>query len=246
MAAQERDISTSLLRALDVISLLTAAPQGRSLADLAELTAMPRTTVRRILTTLERYGVVDRNGTDFDLSESFFHWANRDRYAEVRRRYRPILTAIAQKAGELVLLGVQEGDALVHVDFIEADHAVRVAPMPTTRHDLHKTAQGKIVLSRRPDLAARFRKRGLAQEIEEIHRTGIAWNIEESDPGMAAVAFPGFGNSPVDPVIGIAWPIQRFSRQEAERLVRAARRLIQQAEKPDGGIATNPAAGART
>lgn len=189
---------------------------------------MPRTTVRRILATLERYGVVDRNGTEFGLSESFFLWASRDRHAAIRMQYRPTLSAIAEEAGELVLLGMQEGDAMVHIDYIEADHAVRVAPMPTTRHELHKTAQGKIILSRRPDLAAKFRKRGLAKELEEIHSTGIAWNIEESDPGMAAVAFPGFGNSPVDPIIGIAWPIQRFSKHEAEQTVRAARRLLQQ------------------
>jgi len=41
-------------------------------------------------------------------------------------------TTNGTQTGELVLLGLHEGNGIVHIDYIESDHMVRVAPAPAT------------------------------------------------------------------------------------------------------------------
>lgn len=226
---QDRNVSTSLTKALDVIGVLRACGGRSTLVELADLTQLPRTTVRRILNTLVVYGLLTRDGAGFALTPAFDAWSRPDPHVTLRRRYRPVLEVVAARVGELVLLGVPQGRAVVHIDYIEADHAVRVAPAPQTRHPLQQTAQGKIVLTRRPDWAAKFRSKKLLAELDEVRRTGIAWNREESEPGVVAAAVGGFTAAHTDPLVAVAWPVQRFDERQATRDMRTVQKLVRDA-----------------
>lgn len=225
---QNRDIASSLIKALDVMAFLNVRRSGATASDLADMAGLPRTTSRRILHSLIEYGLVEAVGNLYRYTPAFETWSQANPARLLQQRYRPTIESIAKLSGELVLLGQADGQALVHLDFIEADHAVRVAPAPATRHPLNKTAQGKLILSRRPDWAKKFRSPKLHRELEEIARTGISWNRQESDPEVIAVAMNGFDRRYTDPVIAIAWPSQRFNEQKAELIIKRARRLIDQ------------------
>jgi len=125
-----------------------------------------------------------------------------------------------------VLLGLHEGNGIVHIDYIEGDHRIRIAPAPATRHTLRHNALGKLALSRRPDLAARIRDPRFQAELVEIRRTGVAWNREETVQGMIALACPGFTNSPTDAMLAIAWPVFRFSERKAREALRAIDEMV--------------------
>mgnify|MGYP000473874940 CR=1 FL=1 len=56
-------------------------------------------------------------------------------------------TTNGTQTGELVLLGLHEGNGIVHIDYIESDHMVRVAPAPGTRHNFKVNALGKLALN---------------------------------------------------------------------------------------------------
>ncbi|MEO1236361.1 MAG: helix-turn-helix domain-containing protein [Planctomycetota bacterium] len=221
--AQDRSISTSLLKALDLIALLSVRPDGASINELAAATRVPRTTAARIVNTLAARGLVERADGAVRITPAFRRLAKGDRYDELRRRYRPILEAVSAKVKELVLLGVREGRTLVHLDFVEWDHAVRVAPAPTTHHDLRTGAQGKLLLSRFPDLVAAERSVKLRRELEEVARTRVAWNHEETRPGVVAVACPGLVDAGDEPVLAVAWPRMRFTPDKGRRAVAALR-----------------------
>lgn len=219
------DRATSLVKALDLLTLLGGSTGGMAAQQLADAMNLPRSTVMRIINTLVEYGLVARRGRLYGATEAFGLWATQDRHAAFRHRYRRVLEEVAAAVGELVLLGVQDGAGVVHIDYIESDQAVRVAPAPATRHGLRRTAAGKLCLAMRPDLAERWIREdpAFAAELEEIRASGIAWNREESVPGMVALAGYGFSRAPTEPKIVVAWPVHRFSKSAGDQARQALR-----------------------
>lgn len=218
---------TSLVKGLDILTVLGANPEGLTIPALVEAMNLSRSTVIRVLDTLLAYGLVERSGRKVRCSASFVHWARNDRHVADRRRYRAVLQGMAREIGELVLVGVLEGSSVVHLDYIEADHAVRVAPAPHTRHNLRVNALGKLALSRRPDLAQRWERSDPAftRQLQTVRETGVAWNREESTPGVIAVATDGFSNAATEPMLAVAWPTFRFSEAKAREAIKVIRRL---------------------
>lgn len=188
--------------------------------EVVEYLNLPRPTVVRLLQGLGEYGLVEKHGRLYRLSARFSEWACPDRHGLLRKRHRPLLEAVAAGTGELVLLGVQEGNAIVHIDFIESDHAVRVAPAPATRHNLQSSALGKLALSRAPHLRKAVTSVRIKKELNEIDAEGIAWNREESNKGVIAMATWITTSSPTAPMIAVAWPAYRFSESIARKAVR--------------------------
>lgn len=130
---------------------------------------------------------------------------------------------------------LHEGRGIVHIDYVESDQLVRVAPAPMTRHSLELTAQGKMVLSRRRDLFDPVTRPELKAELREIQRSGVAWNREATVPGMIALATPGFTNHPTEPILAVAWPVNRFSEAKGEAAVQAIRAaLLEHRQRLDG------------
>ena len=202
--------------------------------DLVSGIGLPRSTVVRILQTLQDYGLAEKQWAHYKLTTQFHAWSSPDRYTLLRARYRPILEAVSAEVKELVLAGLREGAAIIHIDYIEWDHAIRVAPTPHTRHPWHKHALGKLAMSLQPGVVERTRNRKLREELEEIQRTGVAWNREESEPGMIALATWGLRKSPTEPMIAVAWPKFRFSEKAAEKAIRAIREAVTRELKPAG------------
>jgi DNA-binding IclR family transcriptional regulator len=210
------DTASTVLKALDVLTILSGNSQGVPLPELAQALNQPRSNVVRLLGSLHSYGLVIREGRTWRTTPTFRDWsAPPNRYAALRRRYRPVIEEVSSATRELVLLGVHEGNGAVHIDCVETDHRVRVAPYPSTRHNLRHNAMGKLALSRRPDLAGRFPDPDFQRELERVRADGFAWNREETVRGVVSMAMPGFSNAPTEPMIIVAWPVFRFSETAA-------------------------------
>lgn len=211
----------TVLKALDLLGLLSAHPEGLRIAEIALALNQPRSNVVRLLETLRGYGFVRAARKKWRLTNAFHEWAAPgDRHQQLRRKYRPVLDTVAAETGELVLLGIHEGGGIVILDYVESDHVVRVAP-PETRHNLRRTAFGKLALSRRPDLWDKIGDGDWPAECGRIRESGVAWNREETVPGMIALAAPGFSNLPAEPMLAVAWPVFRFSESKGRAALRA-------------------------
>ncbi|WP_306127194.1 IclR family transcriptional regulator C-terminal domain-containing protein [Roseitalea sp. MMSF_3516] len=214
------------------MTLIAGRPDGISVPEIVDALAVPRSNAVRIVNTLLEYGLIKRgNGRRLVPTQNFHDLCMPDRYGHLRQKYRTALAYIAGELNELVLLGLQEGQGIIHIDYIESDHQIRVAPAPVTRHDLRRNAIGKLALSRRTDLVEEIDDPAFVNELMRIRRTGVAWNREETTPGMIAMACPGFSNRPTEPIIAVAWPTVRFSEEAA----RTALETIDQARKRFAG-----------
>lgn len=210
--------STSLIRALDVLTVLSGHPGGITIIEIVEALEQPRSNVVRIVNTLIQYGLIERSeGRRLKPTKSFYELCAPDRYTHLRMKYRPVLSSLAKELGELVLLGVQEGNAIIHIDHIDSDQRIRVAPSPTTRHELRQNAIGKIALARRPDLMKNIDDIEFAREIMAVKRTGLAWNREATTKGVIVMACPGFTNATTEPIVAVAWPKFRFTEEAAKQ-----------------------------
>jgi len=225
------DVATTLLKGLDLMGCVARHSEGLTMKQIQESVDAPRTTVLRLLRTLESYGFVSRRQGFFVPAERFFAWTRRDSYDAMRAVYRPLLERIAGEVRELVVLGVVEGRKLRHLDFVEWEHQVVVRPGLRERYVLEQTAMGKLVMSVRADLARKVRNPRLRREIEEARGTGIAWNRGESFRGVIAVATWAAPPAPQAPMISVSWPEFRFEERRAlqaiESVRKACRRLME-------------------
>ena len=214
----EKSVSTSLLRGLDLLSLIARAADGMSMSEIRSRMPWPRTTTLRFLVTLQQYGLVEKSAAQYRVTSRFFDWTQRGYHDSLRTRYRGALEAIAAQVDELTFLGVVEGTNVFHVDYVQSAHAIVVDPNPLKRHSLEKTAMGKLVMGQRSDLLAAIGADAeLAREVAQAVETGVAWNRGETSSDLIVVATWAASPSAISPMIGIAWPKFRFKQPSAKK-----------------------------
>lgn len=218
-----------------MLTLIAGRPQGATIVELTAALAQPRSNVVRIVNTLVQQGLAERSGRLLRPTDALHDLCAKDRYGQLRNKYKPLLRTLSEGLNELVLLGVQEGNAIIHIDYIESDHRIRVAPSPITRHDLRHNAIGKLALSRRPDMIAGYAADSLfLEELAQVQRQRIAWNREETTEGVIVMACPGYSNATTEPILAIAWPTSRFNEDKAAKALKFVRSSIQTTPPPLG------------
>lgn len=223
---QKREIATSFLKGLDLLTLLARSPAGQNVSQICRRLKFPRTSVLRMLGTLEQFGLVLHQEKTWRTTERFHDWCHRDMYREIKERHHRALHAIAGEVDELVELGIGEGRGVRYIDWVQADHPITIDPLKSALYPLHCTATGKLLLSQRPDLCTGLVDSRLLAEIDEARRSGIAWNRRESDPNIVAVAAWAERPSDVTPVICVKWPFFRFTETKARQALASIRRHL--------------------
>lgn len=111
---------------------------------------------------------------------------------------RKELEKLSERTQETVLLGTRVGGNIVYLE-IESRHTIRYAARLRERRPLFHTSMGKIYLaSMAPTARQRFLRRGnladigdvaaLVKELETVEREQVAYNREETVPGVMAAA----------------------------------------------------------
>ncbi|SDZ29713.1 DNA-binding transcriptional regulator, IclR family [Amycolatopsis xylanica] len=143
-------MSQSLDRALTVLTGLATGP--KTLDDLAEEIGVHKSTVLRLLRTLESHHFVRREGTRYyRLGSALFDLANQaleDR--DVRRTSQPALSELNARTGHTIHLASYEDGEVVYIDKYEGRHSVRMYSRIGKRAPLHCTAVGKVLVAAMP------------------------------------------------------------------------------------------------
>jgi DNA-binding IclR family transcriptional regulator len=227
---QNRSVATSFLKGLDLMTVLARRREGLPIGLIVRKLQLPRTSVLRMLTTLEQYGLVAKKGRLWCCTEQFYEWTLRDTHAELKQRYAAVVHAVAGEVGELVELAIGEVGGVRYIHAEQPGHLGAVSPLKSAIYPLHKTAAGKLLLSQRADLGAGLANERQLAEIAEARVTGVAMNRRESDPNVVAVATWVARPSPLTPIICVKWPFHRFTEQKAERALAAIRQALARAK----------------
>lgn len=205
----------SVRRAFAVLFAFTAETPVLSVAEIAERVELNRTTVHRLVATLEASGVIkrERDSPKYALSAQVLQLANTFiQQSDVRQIALPVMTALRDRTNETVGLHLKEGRSRIVVAQVGANRDVRHMyrnigePIP-----LHLGAAGKVMLAFQPEaeteaflseatLVARTPHSvtdpaTLRHDLDHIRQQGYAITWEERSIGVVAIAAPIFDAS---------------------------------------------------
>jgi IclR family acetate operon transcriptional repressor len=229
----------SVERAIAILDLL-AHGGWRSGADVARELRVHRSTALRLLGTLERHGMVERDQRTarYRLGRRLPQLASVVT-GEFDLRYvaRPVCEQLAAAAGETATLDVLVGDVIVPIEQATASTSVVSVNWLGRRTPVHCTASGKAIAAFGPE-AVRARllalpldrvtphtitdRAELEAQLEEARSSGFARTHEELEVGLDAIAAPVFGaDGEVVAALDVSGPSHRLrNRAGLDRLTR--------------------------
>lgn len=199
-------VSQSLDKALVVLDELANGP--RTLDQLAERVSVHKSTVLRLLRTLESHRFVQRSGVRYyRLGTSLFELAFRALdERDVRRTVEPALRALNAETGHTVHLASYEDGEVIYIDKYESRHNVRMYSRIGRRAPLHCTAVAKVLVAalpreRRESVAGSITYEKMTRntittpdaylaELARVAERGYAVDSEEHEEHIHCVAAP--------------------------------------------------------
>ena len=133
-------------RALDILLCFTREEPTRSLTQIAESVHMSKTTVHRLLTTLENKRFITRDKTTglYRLGFRFIEMAAlvlQD--VELHRWAHPYLQRLSSEYGETVDISILDGSHVIYLEVIESPQRVKLAAAVGQRLPAFFTASGQ-------------------------------------------------------------------------------------------------------
>lgn len=198
-------------RMMDVLSHLERRDTGLTIRDLVTQLELPRTTIYRILNTLQIHDMVhrDENGT-YKLGRRLLslaaHVAAGGSQVDLVAIAQPFLNSLAE-IGEGVKLSVLDKNGVLVVAVAQGRRQYALTVSPGQRAEAHAGAASKLLLSYLPEaeLAERLRQplaghtpktitdpKRLRAELARIRRQGWSQDKGETAPSINAFAAPVF------------------------------------------------------
>lgn len=203
-------------RAFGVLRALASRRATSSLADVARLAALPKSTTSRILASLENLGMVDQVGGRYSIGSglaTLTHDATP--VGSLRDVARPYLLDLAEHLGENVSLAIADEDAVLYIDSVPGAGVVQVPHWTGERVPFHGSAAGLALMSgwsdgRLSEYAADGLEAltpatitsltALRTRIRAVRSTGVAWTRAEFSDEVNGAAAPIIGDG--DDVVG--------------------------------------------
>lgn len=230
-AEQGADGARAILRVPEVL-IAVASEQGLSFAQLRDHLGLPKSSLHRLLRTLEQGGyLVERSGayslgpSSARLSQSL---ADALPARDLQSSVRPTLEWMAQESGESVMLAVLTDDRemVAYVDVINSSTPLRVTVPLGQKRPLYAAASGQAILAfLSPEERDRYLMRtdfeqltpdtldrdGLSEKLIDVHERGVVFDRNGSFIGASGIASPCFDRSNrVCGAVSVAGPTDRL------------------------------------
>jgi DNA-binding IclR family transcriptional regulator len=235
--------TTAIDRGADLLLRVLESPEPVALTEVAAAAGIPKSTASRLMSALERRGLVEQVGERGRLrpGPAILRVAERGllerNLVELGRRS---LDALALVTGETINLAVPGPAGVEHIAQADSRHFLGAGQWVGRAVDYHSSANGKVflafgrapmpdVLSPRTPATITDPDR-LEAELETVRRRGFALAVDELEPGLAAIAAPVYGaHSDVIAALSITGPTLRMPpdriKELQARLIDEARRL---------------------
>lgn len=251
-ASDSRETVQSVIRAFDILGAFTVERPVLGVSEISSLLKLNRTTVHRLLTTLEGCGVVQRVpenqkytiGTQIvRLANVFFH------QSDVRSVGLPTIVSLRDATNQTAALHLRDEHHRIVIAQVESRQDLRVTypdlgnPIP-----LHVGAPGKAILAHlRPDeielyfntvsltsvVNSPVSESSLRAELERIRENGYSVTSQERRLGVLSIAAPIFNaTGAVIASVNVSAPLQRVTEEQITQfsgfVVRAGRTISAQ------------------
>lgn len=229
--AQSIDRAGALL--VSILDSGTASGRPPHVATLARTHDLPKSTTSRLLSALERQGLIQR-----DRDGAFHPGPVITRYARsgqgesaLATELHPILARLAQESGETVNLAVAGAQFVDLIDQVDGRYLLGARNWIGTPVPYHASALGKIFMAYGVTEipSGRLEKRtpftltsqeSLRAELAKVRAEGFATIVDELEEGLTAIALPVFDSAQrVVAAISISGPSSRLSSNTINEIV---------------------------
>lgn len=235
-------------RALRIARTFTDARPEWTLAAVSRELALSKPTALRLLTALEREGIVTRHEASgiYRLGPAAIELGARaQRSNSIASAARPEMETLTRTTGETSSIEILSGDETVILDEVQGGHLIGTSPSVGTRWPAHATSTGKVLLAaameRDPGLVKRLTRRAggrlrrltpativtaakLTAELGRVSRAGYSTARSELEEGYVAVGAPVRNHEgQVVAAVSLGGPSTRFTNGRIPRLVKLVR-----------------------
>ncbi|MCB2076562.1 MAG: IclR family transcriptional regulator [Novosphingobium sp.] len=232
-----------------VLSALATWPEGATLNELSEYLELPRASLHRLLSMLQKAGYLINNAGTYVLGPETYRLARQVEHvgqsSALSRVAIPVINWLAEATGETVVLGVLSKDRaeIIYTNVLVADEPLRCEVPEGVRTPLYSSASGKAVLAFMPESEydeyvriTKFRKfteftdtsEILKDKVPQIRSAGIVKDRGHL-LGAWAIASPIFdsGGDAIGAiaVLGPEARIERVEKQICKSVLEAGRKI---------------------
>lgn len=231
----------SIVKAFRLMELLVTKNEFQ-LAELCRLLKSPKTTIHRMLLTLESLGYVQQNPQSLGYMASIKIFELGGKVAQnlnLIQIAKPFMIMLSEKTGETINLGILDDADVICVDKVESKQHLKLDQPIGYRAKAYHTAMGKAILA----YLSEEEKAGLFANhivtlgtsktlktvnvikgnLKRVREQGYAVDNEEYIIGVRCVGAPIFDhNSKVVAGLSIAGPSLRIKEENIESLAKLA------------------------
>ncbi|MBX9399626.1 helix-turn-helix domain-containing protein [Streptomyces sp. TRM72054] len=249
-------------KAFQILRTLSCCTHPASLAALARESGLPKTTVHRLIRTLEAQDVVYRVDDGYQVSQHFGAYTRT--IADIRDQILPALLSLYERTHLLVQLMVLEGQRVRCIEKLNAITSNNVGGRGTTRL-ARQTAAGKLLLALTPselpggssaeeehvraeEEHVRLKRQqdiALKRELIQIRNIGVAFDQGGSHHSLMTCAAPVYRLHQVVAAISVSGPSHRVTESETCLALQHAARLASAALRPSKPPEVPPLRGRR-
>jgi IclR family acetate operon transcriptional repressor len=218
--------TTAIDRGAELLVRVLESDEPVALTELASASGIPKSTASRLVSALERRGLVEQDGERGRLrpGPAILRVAERGLLERsLVQLARPSLDALAQASGETINLAVPAQLGVEHIAQVDSAHFLGTGQWVGRSVDYHCTANGKLFMAfGRATMTARplppltpktiTDPARLRTELEEVREAQFATAIDELELGLAAIAAPVRGaGGEVVAALSITGPTTRMT-----------------------------------
>ena len=227
-------------RALQILECFDDEHPEMGVSEIAQMVGLHKATTHRIVTTLLNFGYLARavDGQRYRLGLRLTELGFRAvRRLDLRREALTYMNQLSQQWGETCDLSIFEHGEVFYIEMIQGSRALTIAAAVGQRLPAHCTASGKVFLAYlpAPELDNLLNKpltsytwktissaMRLRQQLELIRQQGYAFDDEEFEMGIRAVACPIFNREgKVIAALSIPSPVSRMTLERVPEIAEA-------------------------
>ncbi|WP_018131856.1 IclR family transcriptional regulator [Effusibacillus pohliae] len=228
----------TVIKSMELLNLFLANDR-LTLHEMAELSNLPKTSVHRMVGSLEEMGFLTRDQAGkYTLGLKFLQFGQLvAERLDIRHVALPVMRRLRDEVAEAVNLIVRDGNEAIYIEKVDTHQPVRVYTAIGRRAPLYAGACPRILLAFLPD-AERERylnqielkpigagtitdRESLRSVLEESRKTGFSVSHSELENDSSAVAAPIFDHrGRVAAGLSIAGPTTRFQPEHLPALTK--------------------------
>ena len=219
-------------RAAQLLTLVLDSDEPLGVGDLALAAELPKSTASRLVSSLERHGLVRRNGARGKVQAGpiILRFAHRGVDRNLVELAQEPLEALGAQTGETINLAVPGTRGVEHLAQVDSIHFLGTGQWVGRTVDYHTTAIGKVLVAygaaelppgrlRRAAPATVVDRAALETEFARVREDRFATAIDELEPGLTALAAPVHGpTADVIAALAISGPTLRLPPERVAEL----------------------------